>query len=76
MPIIDVTLARGRSPEQLNDLIGALSQAAHDAIGAPLESVRVILREVEPTHFAAGGVTLAARAARQETAPPRTGAKS
>ena len=44
-------------------LIQALTNAAIDAIGAPRESVRVILREMAPAHFAVGGQSLAAKAA-------------
>lgn len=61
MPIIDVTLTQGREPEQLRTLISKLTQAAVEAVGAPQESVRVILREVPPTHFGAGDVTIEER---------------
>ncbi|MCL2735677.1 MAG: 4-oxalocrotonate tautomerase family protein [Propionibacteriaceae bacterium] len=61
MPIIDVTIAEGRTPEQLRALISALTHAAMDSIQAPQSSVRVILREVPRTHFAAGDQTLAER---------------
>lgn len=61
MPIINVTLAKGRTPKQLRALIHELTQGAHRAVDAPVESVRVILNEVEPAHFAAGDVTLEER---------------
>ncbi len=61
MPFIDVTLAEGRTPEQLRALQHELTQAAVRAIGAPVESVRVVLREVPTTHWSAGDVTLAER---------------
>ena len=61
VPFIEVTLAEGRTPEQLGRLVLALTQAAMEAIDAPAESVRVVLREVPPTHWAVGGVTLAER---------------
>jgi len=63
MPLIEVTLVQGRSPEQLRAFISALTSAAVDAIGAPQDSVRVVLREVPATHFAAGDVTIAERTA-------------
>ena len=63
MPLIEVTLTSGREPDRLRDLITRLTDAAVEAIGAPRESVRVILREVPPTHFAAGDVTIAERRA-------------
>lgn len=61
MPFIDVTLAQGRSPEQLRRLIHELTEAAHHAIDAPRANIRVVVREVPPTHWAAGDVTIAER---------------
>lgn len=61
MPLIEVTLAEGRSPEQLRALITGLTQAACDAVGAPKANVRVVVREVPATHWAAGDVTIAER---------------
>lgn len=61
MPFIEVTLVEGRSPEQLRTLIAGLTQAACDAIAAPVQSVRVVIREVPATHWAAGNVTIAER---------------
>ncbi|MBP6996949.1 MAG: 4-oxalocrotonate tautomerase family protein [Phycicoccus sp.] len=63
MPFIDVTLAQGRSPEQLRTLMSALTHAAAEAVGAPVESIRVVIREVPTTHWAAGDVTIAERRA-------------
>ena len=63
MPIIDVTLAEGRSPDQLRAFVTALTEAAVSTIDAPRDSVRVVLREVPVTHFAAGDVTIAERRA-------------
>lgn len=72
MPIIEVTLVEGREPEQLRSLIHELTMAAHSALDAPLPSIRVLLREIPPTHFAAGDETLAERRAAVVT-PAATG---
>lgn len=61
MPFIDVTLVEGRSPDQLRALVTALTEAAASAVDAPRESIRVVIREVPPTHWAAGDVTIAER---------------
>lgn len=63
MPIIEVNMLEGRPPEAKERLIQALTDAAIEAIGAPRESVRVILREMAPAHFAVGGQSFAAKAA-------------
>jgi 4-oxalocrotonate tautomerase len=59
MPLVEVTLVEGRTPDQLRTLISKLTAAVVDSVGAPQENVRVILREVQPTHWAAGDVTIA-----------------
>jgi 4-oxalocrotonate tautomerase len=59
MPLIQVTLARGRTPEQLAALGKALTEAAMDSIGAKPESIRVVLRECEPEHWFVGGESMA-----------------
>ncbi len=55
MPIIDVTMIEGRSKQQKRSLIAELTMAAVRAVDAPVESVRVILREVPAEHFGVGG---------------------
>ena len=63
MPLIEVTLVEGRTAEQLRTLISGLTRAAVEAVDAPVESVRVVVREVPATHWAAGDVTIAERRA-------------
>ena len=63
MPFIDVTIGLGRSPEQIRSLIHELTEAAHRAIDAPKENIRVVIREVPETPGAAGDVTVAERRA-------------
>jgi 4-oxalocrotonate tautomerase len=66
MPLIEVTLAEGRSPEKLRALISKLTEAVVETGVAKKEAVRVILREVPKSHWAAGDETLAERAAKQQ----------
>src|SRR3546814_14537648 len=61
--IIEVNLLEGRSPDDKERLIQALTDAAIISIGAPRESVRIILREMPSGHFAVGGQSFAAKAA-------------
>jgi len=63
MPLIEVTLAEGRSPEKLRALISKLTEAVVETGVAKKEAVRVILREVPKSHWAAGDETLADRVA-------------
>jgi 4-oxalocrotonate tautomerase len=61
MPFIDVSLGAGRSPEQIRRLIHELTHAAQRAVDAPLANIRVVVREIPPTHWAAGDVTIEER---------------
>ena len=56
MPFVEVTLIEGRSKEAKNALMKALTDAVESTIGAPRESIRVVLREVPAEHWAVGGV--------------------
>lgn len=58
MPFVEVTLGAGRTPEQLRTLITKLTEAVVEAVGAPKDAVRVCIREVPDTHWAAGDVTI------------------
>ncbi|MGO4616940.1 4-oxalocrotonate tautomerase family protein [Nocardia sp. 2YAB30] len=59
MPIIDISLSPGRTENQLRELVREVTLATNRAIGTPVERIRVLLREVPDTHWAAGGVTIA-----------------
>lgn len=61
MPLIEVTMVEGRRSEKVRNLINELHHAAVNALDAPPESVRVVVREVPATHWAAGNETIAER---------------
>ncbi|MGH8892932.1 MAG: tautomerase family protein [Actinomycetes bacterium] len=61
MPLVEVTLVEGRTPQQLRALITALTDSVEGTLGARREAVRVVVREVPDTHWAAGDVTIAER---------------
>lgn len=67
MPLVQVTLSQGRSPEQLRTLISKLTAAVGEAIDAPKQNIRVVLYEVPKTHWAAGDVTLQERANQEKS---------
>ena len=58
MPLVEVTLAEGRSADQVR----AMMREVHEAVlrtGDPKsEHIRVIVREVPRTHWATGDLTL------------------
>lgn len=65
MPFIQINLGSGRTPEQKDELIRAVSAAAAGALSVPEASVRVWIVEVPATEVLVGGRTLAEKQAEQ-----------
>ena len=57
MPIIQVNMLEGRTTAQKRSLAKGLTDAAVEALGVNPQSVRVLIHELEPEHFAVAGVT-------------------
>lgn len=55
MPFIQVTMIEGRTLEQKHDLIRKLSEATAEAVGTPIERVRVAIYEVTADEWGIGG---------------------
>ncbi|HWI50379.1 MAG TPA: 2-hydroxymuconate tautomerase family protein [Rummeliibacillus sp.] len=55
MPLIQVTMIEGRTPEKKEKLIEELSYTAMKVLDAPLESVRVCINEIPNTHWGIAG---------------------
>ncbi|MDN7849044.1 tautomerase family protein [Burkholderia seminalis] len=55
MPTLEVFLPVGHDDARKAELIARLTGATVDAIGAPAESVRVLLTELPATHVGLGG---------------------
>lgn len=64
MPLVNVHMASGRTPEQKKALLAAITDAVVSTIGAPVESVRVWIDEFEATDYMASGELLADKQAR------------
>jgi 4-oxalocrotonate tautomerase len=64
MPIVEITLIEGRTDEAKERLHAKVADAIHEAIDAPKDSIRVIIREVPPIHFSVGGVAKGKRASK------------
>ena len=57
MPIIQVNMMEGRSVQQKRAMVAAMTQAVGDTLGADPNTVRIIINELIPEHFAVAGVT-------------------
>lgn len=63
MPLVQISIAEGRTPEQLRTLMAEVHDAVVHAIDAPPASVRVLVTEIPSELWLSGGTTLAERAA-------------
>ena len=66
MPIVEITMIEGRSAEAKRRLIAKVTDSIIEAIEAPRDSIRIILREIPALHFGA---------ARQDQGKDRTAAR-
>lgn len=57
MPIAQINILPGRTDEQKAKMISAVTEAIHESLGAPRESIRIIINEIPSTHWGIGGQT-------------------
>ena len=70
MPLINVQMLTGRSPDQKRALIQELGETARRVLGVPEEALRIILTEVPAEHWGVGCRSMAElRAAPDAKAP-------
>jgi 4-oxalocrotonate tautomerase len=55
MPIVSITLVAGRDQARIAEMVTAVTDAIVTTLEAPRDSVRIVINEVPPWHFAAGG---------------------
>ncbi|MET9859079.1 tautomerase family protein [Streptomyces smyrnaeus] len=69
MPQIDITLAEGRTPAQLRELMHEVHAAVLRTVDTRPEYIRVVVREVPRTHWATGDVSVAEMDATSRASP-------
>ncbi|MEY2633669.1 MAG: hypothetical protein RIR00_2323 [Pseudomonadota bacterium] len=57
MPFAQIFLIEGRTEEQKRAVIEKVSTALHEAVGAPMENIRVWIQEVPKTQWGIAGKT-------------------
>jgi 4-oxalocrotonate tautomerase len=73
LPLVEITLTEGRDPKVLRELIHRVHDAVQASLNADPQSIRVVVREVPRSLWAAGDQTLEERDAEQSVgAPPST----
>lgn len=63
MPIVQVSIAEGRSPEKIRAMMREVTEAVSRTLDAPASTVRVLVTEVPLTHWGSGEQTLAEKRA-------------
>jgi len=58
VPLVEVTLAEGRSADQVRAMMREVHEAVLRTVDAKSEHIRVIVREVPRSHWATGDLTL------------------
>ncbi len=69
MPLIEVSLAQGRSEQQIRTMIHEVHEAVLRTVDTKPEYIRVIVREVPRTHWATGDVTLSELRSQHDSDP-------
>lgn len=58
MPQVEITLAEGRTPAQIRDMMHEVHGAVLRTVDTRPEYIRVVVHEAPRTHWATGDVTL------------------
>ncbi|KAA0092647.1 4-oxalocrotonate tautomerase [Mycolicibacterium sp. P1-18] len=70
MPLIEVTIAEGRTPEQIRSMMSEVHLAVLRTVDTQPHHIRVIVREVPRSHWATGDLTLTEMDAARTDVPP------
>lgn len=54
MPIVNINLVKGRDRDAVQNAIREVAVRLSRTLNAPLESIRIMVHEVEPDYFAVG----------------------
>jgi 4-oxalocrotonate tautomerase len=57
MPFAQIYMLEGRTEEQKRAVIEKVTQALHEAVGAPVESIRVWIHDMPKTNWGIAGVS-------------------
>jgi 4-oxalocrotonate tautomerase len=58
MPVVTITLAKGRSYEQKKTLAHEIAQSVTTVLGVPVERVTILIHELDPENIALSGKLL------------------
>ena len=55
MPLIEVNILEGRTDEQKEALLSAITRAVQESLNVPLSTIRVWINEMDPKHYMVAG---------------------
>lgn len=58
MPIVQIQLLEGRSAEVKREIIYEMTETLSKVLGAPKESIRIIIQEIPMEHWGVNGKTI------------------
>ncbi|MFP7296787.1 2-hydroxymuconate tautomerase [Neobacillus niacini] len=61
MPFIQVNILKGRSPEKKELLIREVTNVVSEVLEAPVQSIRIMINELEPEHWGIAGESVKKR---------------
>lgn len=61
MPLVEIHLLEGRTPEEKHALLAAVTRAVEESTGSPLDRIRVWIHEMPRAEYMVGGKTAAER---------------
>ena len=56
MPLVQIQILEGRPVEKIKNLIEKVTDTVEQELGAPRQSIRVIVTEIPKTHWGIAGV--------------------
>lgn len=71
MPLVYINMMKGRPPEKVEAMITSVSEAIAASLDAPIETVRVMVNEMEEHQYGVGGKPM--RIVRAERAAAKGG---
>lgn len=72
MPLVNVQMASGRTPEEKRALLAALTDTVERELGVRRDAIRVWITEFDATEYMSGGELLSDKRARLTADPPTT----
>ncbi|MEO0317949.1 MAG: hypothetical protein RL404_1626 [Pseudomonadota bacterium] len=57
MPFAQIHMIEGRTEDQKRAVIEKVTQALHEAVGAPKETIRILISEIPSTNWGIGGTS-------------------